>query len=633
MPVHNVEKYLEACLISLAEQTLSDIEVLVVDDGSPDRSGQIADRFAAGDSRFVVLHTANSGVSAARNTGVAHSSGEYLAFADPDDLVPPRAYELMVMTLEGTGSDFVAGNAWRFAEGYGTVQSWTHGQAFWRDRLATSIHEFHPLLRDRMVWNKVYRRSFWDASNLSFPPMKYEDYPVAMEAHLLASQVDVLRDKVYMWRNRESGDSITQQLGQVTNARDRVRSAAMVLDIFRSHHAESNLLAAVQAYLIDIDVVALATGMTLVGAADLPKVELLAQELALLIDPQARGTTRLARIIHAALREGDFETARLLAEWRSHSNRRLLISELVQRRNFRLLPRVIDAVVPRIRAPKLFRARPLRSELVSFEREPSHFLVVSETKLSSGFVRNASVTASLVSDDVEVKLETRMAPTSAGFRLSSRLPLDLIYLLKEEAALLVIQVSSGGIRWRGTVPAPTPLLPSALEGTSKRWLTPAAPGGQVGLRVVSRPAASVIRLLADALEVRVDDAPDGALVVTRPYPSPDLVVQAHAGYARVAYQDLVADDPADNPFSGRAYRTLGFVFDKGGSVDGPAVADGVLSPLLLHEWPGSVEWREYLFEVHADKDGAAHLCRSYLPAEPGSNFLREDLSSIPQVSS
>lgn len=626
VPVHNVEKYLEACLVSLAEQTLGDIEIVVVDDGSPDRSGQIADRLAAADPRFLVLHTPNAGVSAARNTGVHHASGEYLAFADPDDLVPPRAYERMVETLKETGSDFAAGNAWRFAEGYGTVQSWTHGQAFWRDRLETSIHEFHPLLRDRMVWNKVYRRSFWEGNQLSFPPMKYEDYPVAMEAHLLARKVDVLSDKVYMWRNRESGDSITQQLGQLTNARDRVRSAEMVLDIFRSHHAEPDLMAAVQSYLIDIDVVALATGLTLTSPSDLPEIERLANELALLLDPQDRGTTRLARIIHSALREGDFDSARLLAEWRRRPDRRRLVSELVRRRNYRLLPRVVDAVVPRMKAPKLLRPRRLRSELISFDREPGHFLVVTETKLSAGFVRNAHVTARLVSSEREVELETRMAPTAAGFRLSSRLPLDLVYLLGEDPSVLTIHVSSGGVRWRGTVPAPSPLLPCPLQGTLERWLMPSAPGGQLGMRVMAGAAAARMRLLADALEICVEGAPDGRLVITRPAPTANLVVPAPGGRGRISYEDLVVDDPADNPFSGRAYRGLGFVFDKEGPIDGTHVDEGVISPLVLSSWPASVEWREYLFEVHADGYGGSQLCRSFLPADLGAAWLREDLS-------
>src|SRR5436853_3610991 len=88
VPVHDVEEYVGEALASILDQDYRRLEVVVVDDGSTDSSGQVADSIAARDSRVRVVHTANHGLGAARNEGVRHAAGELLAFADSDDVVP-----------------------------------------------------------------------------------------------------------------------------------------------------------------------------------------------------------------------------------------------------------------------------------------------------------------------------------------------------------------------------------------------------------------------------------------------------------------------------------------------------------------------------------------------------------------
>jgi CDP-glycerol glycerophosphotransferase len=97
VPIYNVERYLPACLDSLAAQTFRDIEVLMVDDGSPDNSAAIAAEYEARDKRFKLIRKENAGLGAARNTGIAHMSdeSEFLTFVDSDDVIPPDAYRLM----------------------------------------------------------------------------------------------------------------------------------------------------------------------------------------------------------------------------------------------------------------------------------------------------------------------------------------------------------------------------------------------------------------------------------------------------------------------------------------------------------------------------------------------------------
>jgi hypothetical protein len=231
IPFHNVAPYFQTCLESLRTQTFSDFEVVMVDDASDDGSAEIADRFASTDPRFRVVHSAKVGVGVARNIGIEESAGDLLAFVDADDYVPEYAYQLMTDTLASTGSDFVAGNARRF-DSVSVWQSWSHRRPFVTTRLATHCSRTHVLGIDRYIWNKVYRREFWDSAGLSYPDMLYEDYPVALAAHIRARQVDVLDEPVYYWRHRDGGEaSITQSHWHLDNLEDRVRSAEMLFDM------------------------------------------------------------------------------------------------------------------------------------------------------------------------------------------------------------------------------------------------------------------------------------------------------------------------------------------------------------------------------------------------------------------
>ncbi|MFD8468307.1 CDP-glycerol glycerophosphotransferase family protein [Streptomyces cyaneofuscatus] len=227
IPVHNVEDYLEDCLRSVADQSLDAIEVVMVDDGSTDGSGRIAAAFAARDRRFRLVRQENAGLSAARNTGVRHTTPTvpYLAFADSDDFVVHDAYERMVASLESTGSDLVTGNVWRLT-GQGRQQAWQY-RWLTASRPRTHITRDPRLLADRVAWNKVFRRSFWDGHAFTFPEGKlYEDTPVMIPAHYLAGAVDVLHEHVYYWRVREG--SITRRRTDVIGVRDRIAACEQV---------------------------------------------------------------------------------------------------------------------------------------------------------------------------------------------------------------------------------------------------------------------------------------------------------------------------------------------------------------------------------------------------------------------
>ena len=231
VPIYNVERYLEECLDSIAGQTFTDLECVMVDDGSKDGSAAIAEAYAAKDPRFRLVRQVNKGLGAARNTGYRHIADgtEFLAFVDSDDTLPPSAYELMIGTLDETGSDFCTGNVQRFrAVGY--YQSGGHRKPFKETRLRTHITEIPALVTDRTAWNKVYRRSFFDGAGVLYPEgILYEDAPVSVPHHYLATSVDVLSEPIYHWREREVGEmSITQMRTNPKGLIDRVTSMELV---------------------------------------------------------------------------------------------------------------------------------------------------------------------------------------------------------------------------------------------------------------------------------------------------------------------------------------------------------------------------------------------------------------------
>ncbi|HKB29248.1 MAG TPA: CDP-glycerol glycerophosphotransferase family protein [Streptosporangiaceae bacterium] len=242
VPFYNVADLLGDCLRSIAAQIFVDLEVIMVDDGSTDASSEVARAQAAADPRFTLLQVRNGGPGYARNRGAERARGEFLAFVDGDDMVPPGAYEVLVGTLERSRSDFVCGNVNRIGP-WGISQSALHARAIKGRRMGTHITKMPQLLYDISVFNKLFRKDFWDSHQLSFPEgMIWEDLQLMTRAHVLARAVDVIPDHIYYWRERGLGElSITQSRTEISNLRDRI-DALLAIDAFLAAHAPADLL-------------------------------------------------------------------------------------------------------------------------------------------------------------------------------------------------------------------------------------------------------------------------------------------------------------------------------------------------------------------------------------------------------
>ena len=231
VPFYNVERYLADCLDSILAQNLPHLEVLLVDDGSPDGSRAIAEEYVARDDRVRLITRENGGLGAARNTGVRHARGRYLSFVDSDDLLPQGSLRALFETAEGSGSDLVVGSVERFNEISTWSPTWVR-QVHGDRRTGVSIEEFTPLLRNLYTWNKLFRSDFWKAQDLWFREgVAYEDQPIITQLFARARSIDVIPDVVYSYRAREDQSSISQQTASLKDLRDRIAAWRVSRDV------------------------------------------------------------------------------------------------------------------------------------------------------------------------------------------------------------------------------------------------------------------------------------------------------------------------------------------------------------------------------------------------------------------
>ena len=235
VPVYEAEDYLAECLESLLSQTYSRIQVVVVDDGSTDRSVEVALDYAGRDDRIVLVGQAHAGLGAARNTGLRLCQGDLVAFADADDTVPRPAYMRMVRTLQRSGSDFAVGSVVRSRSGGDGYQMRRWGRLLHeRPRLGVCIEDVPDVLANVMPWSKMFRRDFLEELDLRFPEgIVYEDQIPMTRAYLEAGSFDVISEVVYRWRRRADGNSITQRKAELQNLRDRLAVQLEIADLLR----------------------------------------------------------------------------------------------------------------------------------------------------------------------------------------------------------------------------------------------------------------------------------------------------------------------------------------------------------------------------------------------------------------
>ena len=202
IPVYNIEWYIERCIVSVITQTYRNIEVILVDDGSTDRSGEICDRYAVEDTRVRVIHQVNGGLSVARNTGIDASSGEYITFIDGDDFISnshiEKLYELML-----EGGDISACDCWLKYEDEKTVYRMPKAETVQSISAHTALKEilYQKNISNFAAWGKLYRRRLF--ADVRYPVGRYyEDVGTTYKLFLRADRVVCSSYKTYYYVQR-----------------------------------------------------------------------------------------------------------------------------------------------------------------------------------------------------------------------------------------------------------------------------------------------------------------------------------------------------------------------------------------------------------------------------------------------
>ena len=237
IPVYNIEQHLRQCLDSVAAQTLKDIEVICVDDGSTDGSANILEEYAKKDARFQIIRQKNAGPGAARNRGMEQAAGKYLIFLDSDDWFEPDFLQCMVEDAEQTGADVTICRADEFDTNTGKVYDGTWmlktqflpGKVFAPEDVAQHVFQFTYGL----AWDKLYRTGYIHEHNFQYPGLSNSEDLVFVFPTIFCAQKIGIVDHVFIHHR-------VNRMASVSNSRVRQPDAPyeafeMVLRYLENH--------------------------------------------------------------------------------------------------------------------------------------------------------------------------------------------------------------------------------------------------------------------------------------------------------------------------------------------------------------------------------------------------------------
>lgn len=215
IPVYNVEKYLSPCIDSILKQTMKDIEVICVNDGSTDSSGSILDDYAFKDSRIKVLHRDNTGYGAAMNAGLAVASGEYVGIVESDDCILPEMYETLYSAASKNNLDLVKSDAFYWLEKASYCEKihykWLDD---YYDRVLDGADHWKFFDFFMNIWTGIYRREFLEQNNIRFhesPGASYQDNGFWIQTLTFCKRAMWLSQAFYLYRQDNPMASVKSQ--------------------------------------------------------------------------------------------------------------------------------------------------------------------------------------------------------------------------------------------------------------------------------------------------------------------------------------------------------------------------------------------------------------------------------------
>ncbi len=216
IPIYDVEEYLEQCVKSVLIQTLHDFELILVDDGSPDRCGVMCDLFAASDNRVKVIHQSNSGSSSARNSGIKAANGQYILFLDSDDYwIQNDVLETLWHRIEQVEPDLLSFN---FKKRYGArfTKPYYDVETMPKDADGITFYAEHSILI-ACPWNKAIRSALFKENNLMFiERITAEDVDWCARLAKAAIKFDYINIEAVVYRQREGSITSSSSLKKVS---------------------------------------------------------------------------------------------------------------------------------------------------------------------------------------------------------------------------------------------------------------------------------------------------------------------------------------------------------------------------------------------------------------------------------
>ena len=237
VPVYKVEKYLDRCVQSIVDQTYRNLEIILVDDGSPDNCGSLCDAWASKDSRIKVIHKENGGLSDARNAGMAVATGEYTGFIDSDDHIAPEMYQLLFDRMQADESDMAAcGVEMVFEDGSSSRMLTKEGNCVLNAKEAMEAIIAESWLK-QPVWYKLYKTEL--IRDILFPVGKYhEDVFWSYRAVARAKKVSIFDTPCYFYIQR--GGSIMGE-GYSLKRLDAIEAKQQRLEFLKKEFPELDM--------------------------------------------------------------------------------------------------------------------------------------------------------------------------------------------------------------------------------------------------------------------------------------------------------------------------------------------------------------------------------------------------------
>jgi glycosyltransferase involved in cell wall biosynthesis len=213
-PVYKVEKYLRKCVDSILNQTLTEFELYIVDDGSPDSCGIIADEYLEKDPRIHVIHKENGGAPSARNAGIAQARGEYFYFPDSDDwLEPTYLQELYNLAVDTDAQLVISGYTMEYYENNSkqTYAVSVPEKNYSNQKMVrNNLHNYFDNMMMAVPWNKLYKAEYIREKGLLFPDLKWDDLHFNMEVIMDIERVAISSSSGYhFFRSRQGSETTT----------------------------------------------------------------------------------------------------------------------------------------------------------------------------------------------------------------------------------------------------------------------------------------------------------------------------------------------------------------------------------------------------------------------------------------